>query len=263
MILHYDGSLTGFCCLLGTVIKKQLPWTEVRSNQQQQTSNLFCADQNIQNDPLWAEKVTRGLQSKLGKDFIRKFGLAFLSETNNIEANLIHVTRYALKYGRDFLGQLQHPYVAALEKNALKTSRERHRLLGLIRFNKLADENYLACIDPYTNVIPLLGSHFSNRLADQNWIIADTKRDTAIIGMQGLWHYEANFQLNQAPLWHETETQMTSLWKSFYRNITNPQRLNPGLRNQFMPKHYWRYLTELQSEQEIEKTIYQIKPAKK
>ena len=47
---------------------------------------------------------------------------------------------------------------------------------------------------------------------------------------------------------HDEEEQVVALWRRFYADISNPDRYNPNLRRQFMPKKYWRYLTELQSE---------------
>ncbi len=249
MIIRYDKTLTGFCCLLGTIIKKRLQWSAITGMQDPQTVALFDQEHIITSNQQWAEQVTRGLKEKLGTEFVRKLGLAFLSEKDNIEADLIMVTRSALKYGRDFLQQLHHPRIHTLEEAALKTGRERHRLLGLIRFCKLADHSYFAEVEPRTNVIPLLGNHFSERFADQNWIICDKRRNSAVIGINGHWQYETNFEMLDKPASHYSETDIAQLWCSFYHNISNPQRLNPALRNQFMPKYYWRYLTEMQPRQ--------------
>ncbi len=246
MILRYDNSLTGFCCLLGTVIKQRLQWTTISSTHKSESGSLFEEEHTITSDPLWAETVTKGLKERLGSEFIHKLGYAFLSEKENIETDLIQVTRSALRYGKEFLHQLHHPQVHALETAAMKTSRERHRLLGLVRFRKLTDESYFAQIAPLTNVCPLLGNHFAERFADQNWIIHDQQRNSALVGRNGCCHFEPRFEINEQLLSHTTEADVAAAWRSFYNNISNPQRLNPKLRNQFMPKYYWRNLTEMQ-----------------
>lgn len=256
MIIRYDKTLTGFCCLLGSAIKNNLQWSSITSIHDQYSADLFHDDYLISTDPEWAERVTKGLKERLGADFVRKIGLAFLSEQPNIETDLILVTRSALKYGNDFLKQINHPRVHPLENAALKTGRDRHRLLGLIRFSKLTDNSYFACIEPQTNVVPLLGNHFSSRFADQDWVIHDTVRCSGLVGTKGSWNFVPDFKISHKPQCHQSEPDVAHLWRSFYRHISNPQRFNPGLRNQFMPKQYWRYLTEMQSEEIAAETFY-------
>ena len=43
-----------------------------------------------------------------------------------------------------------------------------------------------------------------------------------------------------------SEQQVAALWRRFYTGVSNPERHNPRLRQQFMPKRYWPYLTEMQ-----------------
>ncbi len=245
MIIRYDHTLTGFCCLLGTVIKDNLDWSQVKTTADHYCADLFHEECLITTDPGWANRVSEGLRSRLGEEFIRKLGLAFLSETDGIEEVLIRVTRQALKQGPGFLKKINHPLVHQFEKAALHTSRDRHRLLGLIRFNRLRDDSYLACIEPRTHITPLLGGHFAKRLEDQRWIIADTRRNCGVLGGQGRWHFDRSLKIHRRPEWHDTETEVVELWRSFYTHISNPQRHNPKLRQHFMPKQYWRYLTEM------------------
>jgi probable DNA metabolism protein len=35
------------------------------------------------------------------------------------------------------------------------------------------------------------------------------------------------------------------LWQHYHKTINNESRNNPNLQRQFMPKRYWKYLTEL------------------
>ena len=243
--LRYDGSPSGFLCLLGTAIKQHLAVNEIRRGKQPATGDLFAEELLIECDRVWAARVAAGLERKLGKRFLTQLGQALLSEEDGIEWDLLELTRRALKQGPDLLDQLADPLVNRVDRAALRTSRERHRLLGLLRFERLIDDIYLARIIPKTNVVPLLGNHFAKRLGDQRWLIVDDKRRIGVWGENRRWELTEQVELSSDLRRHEKETQIADLWRRFYHSIGNPDRHNPKLRQQFMPKRYWAYLTEL------------------
>ena len=246
MILRYDGSLSGFLCLLGRAIKERLAATAIIRCQQQATVDLFNSELQIDTDPDWAATVAEGLKKRLGKKFMTTLAQALFSEEEGIELDLLLFTRRGLHDGRSILSQLADPLIKRVDAAALRTARERHRLLGLLRFSKLADNSYLARLIPRTNVVPLLGSHFAKRLGDQRWLILDDKRKIGVLGEKQHWQVLEQVGITKELTLHENEQQIANLWRGFYRSISNPDRHNPKLRQQFMPKHYWQYLTELQ-----------------
>ncbi len=248
MVLRYDGSLAGFLCMAGQAVKKRINVTAVIRSGVSASGDLFNNERHIETDRIWAAKVASGLESKLGKQFLTSIGQALFSEEEGIELDLIRLIRRTLKEGRKIMQLLADPLVHHVNKVALRTSRERYRLLGLLRFNQLEDDSYLARIEPRYNVVPLLGSHFSRRLGDQRWLIVDLKRAVGVWGENRNWELVENVELpSELPL-HNNEQQTVDLWKGFYQSISNPDRFNPKLRQQFMPKRYWAYLTELQPE---------------
>ena len=66
--------------------------------------------------------------------------------------------------------------VLAVQKLALKVSRERLRIIQFVRFQKAADGIYFAPASPIYNVLPLTISHFCDRFADQRWLLYDLRR---------------------------------------------------------------------------------------
>jgi len=42
------------------------------------------------------------------------------------------------------------------------------------------------------------------------------------------------------------EKRFQEMWKSYHKAITIKERINPKLQKQFMPRRYWKYLTEMQ-----------------
>jgi probable DNA metabolism protein len=247
MELRYDGSLNGFFCLVGQAIKERLEVEKISRKQTASTANLFATEREIVYDQRWAEKVASGLEERLGRSYMLTFAQAFFSEEEGVELDLLQLTRQALHRGPNVLRQLVDPLVNRIDSAALRTARERHRLLGLLRFTHLSDDSYLARIIPRTNVVPLLGGHFAKRLGDQRWLIVDDKRRLGVIGEGRSWQLLEEVEISAAATDHPDEEQVVSMWRGFYQHISNPDRYNPKLRQQFMPKHYWRYLTELQN----------------
>lgn len=246
-VLRYDGSLSGFLCLLGTAIKQNIAVSEIYRGGQPSTGNLFSQELRIECDRAWAARVAAGLEQRLGKNYLTLLGQALLSEEDGIEIDLLNLTRRGLKRGPSLLQQLTDPLVNRVDSAALRTARERHRLLGLLRFSRQADDSYLARITPKTNVVPLLGGHFAKRLGDQRWLIVDDKRNIGVWGQNRRWELAEQVELSGDLCLHNSEQQIADLWRRFYHSISNPDRFNPKLRQQFMPKRYWAYLTEMKS----------------
>ena len=246
MVLHYDSTLSGFLCLLGFAIKERLEVTTIHRSQHSTTIDLFCRERIIKTDPHWAGKVANGLEKKLGRSFMTTMGQALFSEVDDIELDLLRLTRRALHEGHKIMNNLADPLIGWINSASLKTARERHRLLGLLRFNRLIDDSYLARTSPRTNAVPLLGSHFARRLGEQRWLIVDEKRNLGIWGEKRSWQLVEQIEVAADLTLHENEQQVTELWRNFYQSISNPDRYNPKLRRQFMPKMYWQYLTEMQ-----------------
>jgi len=141
--------------------------------------------------------------------------------------------------------------VQRVQGMALRTSREVHRFLGLVRFRRMADGTYYAPIEPDTDILNLMAPHFQARFQDQNWILHDTKRGHAL-------HYSAEnpagpsrlqrvhgFQIESGAVHHE-EAFYSGIWREYYRSISIEERKNHALRQNFMPKKYWKNLTEME-----------------
>lgn len=246
MNLYYDGSLSGYLCLLGSVIKERLEVGKIIHHRQATTIDMFSPERIIATDYDWAATVAEGLKKKLGKRFMLLLAQAFYSEGDGIEYDLIQLTRHVLHYGKKLLTNPADPLVNRVDSAALRTSRERHRLLGFVRFRLLVDGSYLACCSPRTNAVPLLGSHFTRRLGDQRWLILDERRKVGVLGEYDNWQVIEKVELSSNLVEHNNEQQIADLWRGFYHSVSNSDRHNPKLRQQFMPKHYWQYLTEMQ-----------------
>ena len=122
---------------------------------------------------------------------------------------------------------------------------------AFVRFQKTADDMYVATITPDYDVIPLIGSHFEQRYMDQEWLIYDIRRQYGL-------HYDLKkvsvIQLENMALDHkkklsksvldEKEDTFQKLWQQYFESTNIPERKNLRLHMQHVPKRYWKYLPE-------------------
>jgi probable DNA metabolism protein len=135
------------------------------------------------------------------------------------------------------------PNVLTVLEAAYKVEHEIHRLLGLLRFCPDADGVYIAHCEPDHFVLPSFGPHFKERFGATPWAIIDEKRHLCLYCRDGGTIALCNTKGDSAPL-HDGE--WGDLWRHYHKTINNESRNNPGLQRQFMPKRYWKYLTELE-----------------
>ena len=87
-----------------------------------------------------------------------------------------------------------------------------------------------------TRVLELLAPHFSDRFANENWMIYDKKRQKVLAHEQGgecTVYIQA--VLNTQEMDPVQSDEYENLWKAFCSHITIPERKNPGLQRQFVP----------------------------
>jgi probable DNA metabolism protein len=135
------------------------------------------------------------------------------------------------------------PNVLTVLEAAYKVEHEIHRLMGLLRFCPDANGVYVAHCEPDHFVLPSLGPHFMERFGATPWAIIDEKRRLCLRCPPGGTIALCRDGGDSAPL-HDDE--WGDLWRHYHKTINNESRNNPDLQRQFMPKRYWKYLTELE-----------------
>ena len=130
-------------------------------------------------------------------------------------------------------------------------SRENHKFKGFTRFKKHENDIYYAEINPTNNILFLLSNHFKKRLSTEFWIIKDVNR-----GLYSIYNKENfiiasdnEFKMNKFKL-SDDEKTFEELWIEFYNTIGIKERKNDRCRMNFMPKKYWKYITEMSDEYE-------------
>ena len=95
--------------------------------------------------------------------------------------------------------------------------------------------------------------NFTDRFADQRWLIYDRRRDCG-------YYYDGHTARcvtleddrgmiadKLADEWlAEDERQFQLLWKNYFRALAIPQRINERQQRRMMPRRYWKHLTEME-----------------
>lgn len=245
----FDGSFEGLLCAVFEWFERK-PGKVMLKVEATYQPDAFSMTLYVHNDPEKADRVWKGLQKRLSRDWIRRFYCTYLSELEDAYTALFEFSCYLFTHPAGAEKNYGNAEVLLLSQTARKVEREKHRMEAFIRFQHTADGIFYCGIDPDFNVLPLIMSHFKNRYADQQWIIYDIKRN------YGLFYdlekvEEIKMDFNERPsitqpqhALSEKEGLYAVLWKDYFKSTNIPARKNTKLHVQHVPKRYWKYLTE-------------------
>ena len=237
---YYDGSFDG----LLTVI--YVAYNDRESNTLRvsaKTGQLILAldDIHVITDFSKARRVEKSICEKLSYNFFNSIRTCFLSNDKNKDTIIIHTVYKALKQGEEILNSLdEHAfYRNKLVKQVLN---ERHRYLGLLRFKEMKDGVMFSTIEPKNNVLPILISHFKNRMKKEKFAIFDKGRKMVVYydGKKVEIFFVESLEIE----WSDEEIEYSKLWKTFHKSISIKERENKKLQQSNLPKYFWKYLVE-------------------
>lgn len=242
MIVYiYDGSFEGLLTAIHEAYYlKEKPNSIIAADSYRQ--DLLSRSIIIETDPLKADKVYNSIINKISKVTLKYVYYAYISEVEEAATWILDYLKLGWRIGSVVDQHLLEPRVMKIHRICQKVGRERHRLLGLIRFQQ-AGELYYAQIEPDYNIVGLIAPHFADRMSDQAWMIHDIKRNLAAIYNKKEW-YLMEVAKEELPPIEERETLYEELWRTYYKNISIPERVNPKLQRRCMPARYWKHLTE-------------------
>ncbi|MFW6306301.1 MAG: TIGR03915 family putative DNA repair protein [Bacillota bacterium] len=238
----YDGSFPGLLTAVYHAFYNEEKPDNILSSEVYKTG-LFDNKIHIKTDTDKSDRVYQAIKDKISLYSLRKIYNTYLSEEANREILIYRYLILGFKLGKKIDKSLNNDIVDQLNKISSKVSKEKHLILGLLRFKKIKGDIYYAPVEPDYNIISLIAPHFAKRMADQNWIIHDCKRLTAAVFNQEEWIL-TEMKKHEELDYTEEETFYQKLWQGFYDNIAIENRRNPRLQRQYMPRRYWKYLVE-------------------
>ena len=224
---------------------------------------LFCDRlYAVPTDTEKASRVWTGLEKRLSKEAVKMIAVSWLSELPELNNALFHYICKVFRQpegGESIERNFADPDVLAVTNIARKVMHEQLRMKQFIRFQKAKDGTYLAVISPDHNVLPLIIDHFADRFNDQPWLIYDAKRHYGFyydgtgepVRITFADESAVAFSLTDGRLNDEVLSDddhlLQDLWRTYFKAICIKERMNPRKQLQDMPRRYWRYLTEKQT----------------
>ena len=237
---YYDGSFDGLLTVIYMAYNDRES-NMLRVNAKAEQLILALDDIYIITDFSKARRVEKSICDKLSYNFLNSIRTCFLSYDKNKDTVIIHTVYKALKYGEEILNSLDDHafYMNKLVKQVLN---ERHRYLGLLRFKEMKDGIMFSTIEPKNNILPILISHFKNRMKREKIAIFDKGRKMIVYydGKKAEIFFVESLEIE----WSDEEIEYSELWKTFHKSISIKERENKKLQQSNIPKYYWKHLIE-------------------
>jgi len=251
LFLIYDSTFEGFLSVVDKCIKENLTPAMITTDKGFQP-HLFAEVKHVKKNFTKSTSLTNTLKN-ISNELFRTVFYAFLAK-ENLELQILAYFRLALLHKNKLNSFRSNNDVRQVLEAKQRVGFEVQRIYGLLRFRKLKNDLYYAVIEPDNDILPLLSAHFSRRFADQNWIIHDLKRSSALIHKKGdieiIKLTEPNRELIDIhskkgnKYLAEEELAFQEHWQTFFEHIAIKERTNGRCQKQFMPVRYWKYLIE-------------------
>lgn len=252
LVFRYDGSFEGLLCsLFDAYAMKVFPEALAAIGG---PVPLFAERvHEVATDPTHAARVWRGFERRLAARARSMFVYAWHGEGQpESDLRMLRCMRRVVDEGGIVLTDRADPDVKALYRLALEVSHEREHLKQFVRLQKAADGTYFAAVTPQHDALPLALDYFTDRFADQRWLLYDRRRDYGYF-YDGRTARRVTLEDDRgmiadklADRWlAEDERQFQALWKNYFRALAIPQRANERQQRRMMPRRYWKHLTEM------------------
>jgi probable DNA metabolism protein len=190
-----------------------------------------------------ARRVKAYITGTLGPEFVFMAKEAFLSRRGSRFRSIVRTVHLSPSMGGKVLHLLDDDvldFIACMRE----TRMEAHHFMGLLRFRQMRDGSLLAVFAPRNNVLTLVLPHFAERFPDERLLLYDEGRGLA--GLSGQGRVEFVRAESLAPREAGNEAELQGLWRVFFNTLAIPERANPRLQRQHLPKYTWKNLTEMQ-----------------
>lgn len=188
------------------------------------------------------EKLLKQMSSLI---FSRMY-YVFLSNHPKKELILYYFFLNFKKYGNQVVNRRNLKCVSEVLRISQYVSHEAHKLKGFIRFQETDNSFLYSEIEPENNVLEIVSNHFKKRLKNELWIIKDKKRGLISVYDKKEFSIYSEKNLHLFEFKDSTqEKEMQKLWRQFYEMTGIKERKNDRCRMNFMPKKYWKHMTEM------------------
>lgn len=241
-VFVYNNSFVSLMGLVNHLIENKIKPSNIKNKEYSPT--LF---ENIINLRIDNENILDNIINKTSSNVFKTIYYVYLSNDEFKELIIYYFYLNALKYKNNIFNMRKLKCVNSALKISQFVSRENHKYKGFLRFRELFNNILYAEIEPKNNILEILGKHFKQRLRNEYWIIKDVRRnliclydkkDILILNSDSFSLHTTNNSDN--------EDKYKNMWTLFYNTIGIESRKNDRCRMNFMPKRYWKYITEME-----------------
>ncbi|MCM1121573.1 MAG: TIGR03915 family putative DNA repair protein [Eubacterium sp.] len=216
---------------------------------EEENYRLFAKYVYSQPDSVKTDKVARTLRERLGEEVYVTLCRAAASYDKD-KGDAIYrtvVDGITAGNGRRTMENLRNPYVRKVFELARCTANEAHCELEFIRFQELEQGILYSRIGPKNNVMPFVMPHFADRLAPENFMIHDEKRNLfGVHPAKEEWYLVSGVEGvgEEAMRWSGSEFKYQELFAIFHQTIGIKERRNIRLQRQMLPLRFQDYMVE-------------------
>jgi probable DNA metabolism protein len=243
--LQYDGSYEGLLCCVFWAYRHKF-WPQVLLTAAPAPGLLLQEVQQVPTVVPEYRRVQQGLKKRLQHLTPEQLYWAYLSEAPEADRLLFDFMRYIFDAPPGADGNVANPLVLQVKRLQRKVFREMHRMHAFVRFEEMPDGLWMALIEPQCNVLPVLGSHFAARYANQRWLLVDHKRGYGLYfdgETTSRVEFEGDF-LKKARLQQRQHSSAQQLWQTYFKAVNIPARRNSRLQKRHVPAKYRALMPE-------------------
>ncbi|MDR2145162.1 MAG: TIGR03915 family putative DNA repair protein [Tannerella sp.] len=249
-VFFYDKTFEGLlCAVFDAYSLKIFPEKLLQSGE---IAPMFTdKSHTVVSNSAHSKRVWSGLLKKTDNYVCNMLVYVWLSEINGTDELLF---RYMCKiFGTSQKVAYNFGDADMLEvgKIARKVAHEALYIKQFVRFQKTADDIFFAPIRPIYNALPLTVNHFTDRFADQQWIVYDLRRKYGYFydlhTTREITFADDNHLISSKideSIMAKDEKLFQEMWKGYFKAMAIKERINPRLHRKNMPARFWKELTE-------------------
>ena len=237
-----DGTLEGLLTALHLAFEQAEYPTNILISDEPQVA-LFGSDIPVLTDLGRAQDMQATILKTLGPVAYDRVKRLYLSDDPRRGGATLRWLRYCLPRGSRSLNNLAHPAVNDAEQLIAQVNREARYMIQFVRFADVGGGLFYSHISPKANVIPLIMSHFAARYNIQPFVIHDSGHCISGVFNTSRWWLVEGVP-EAISMTSAEEDQYQRLWQRFYKTIAIPERRNPTVQRNFMPKRFWGDMCE-------------------
>lgn len=209
---------------------------------------LFTTEEVVETDFEKAKKVANTIKKRFGNEvYYSLVRVAFSLEKDKADV-IFHTICYGITYNKDerLLENIAYGPIGRVFQINRQVKNEANRFVELTRFEEVKGGVLFAQIEPEQYILPLLAPHFTDRLKNENFVIYDVNRKTALVYERNKgWGIYENLMLQRENMnFVEWEDEIQNLWKIFFKSIAIEERKNTKLQKNVLPLKFRKNMTE-------------------